>query len=238
MQRNPLEDGGGNRVTRYPVHSSLVGHWLQPDPRDEEMTIRNRLVTEQNDDGTFGEIRSGGATPYGVLMADGEKITDYLMDRKKKEEHLHNLKLTAYMIDEKRPKTQERTKQAFPELEKVPEMFHQQTVAIQEALHILLRDGIIRNRDDHDLVLRICREDFALPLWPIWDPVGAFLNNTLPPESWFKIHTERVKKGIFNLTKWNPEHNWGNGELYKAQKKVKIAILRRLYPGLTTKKVN
>ena len=83
------------------------------------MKIRKELV------GTPSQ--SHGATPYGVMTA-GPEVIDYLKAKKDQEEYWHQLRLAGFLVDSKRPETQENAWGIYPELRDVPEQYHTQNL--------------------------------------------------------------------------------------------------------------
>lgn len=200
---------------RYPISAHHVGRWLRPDPRDTDMQIRGSLVKP--------ELGAGG-TPYGMMTVNDDVI-GYFKDKKEQEMYLKDLSLAEYLIDGKRPETQEDTYNMFPELRDVPDEWFQTTIALQEALRTLLRDGKIRGREDHALVAKIVRDDFLLPFMPAWDPTGVILGKL---DSFKEVMGKGYRRGIFNPRQWGMEASVNMED----QRRAKRLILRRLYPGL------
>lgn len=120
----------------------------------------------------------------------------------------------------------------FPELKDYPEEYHQENLAIQEALRTMLRDGVISGKDDNALIAHIVRDDFILPIWPLWDPEGLVLRQATTSRTIFEMHLARADMGLFNPRKWGVQSLNLTDEQLRFQRKLKGLILRRLYPGL------
>lgn len=82
-----------------------------------------------------------------MTFESGPEIIDYFKDKKEQEAYLTELALAEYLIDSKRPETQEKAYAMFSELQSVPDEYYQTNLALQEALRTLLRDGQIRGKD-------------------------------------------------------------------------------------------
>lgn len=103
--------------------------------------------------------------PFGKLMLNHDDLA-YLKHKKQQEEYLKDIRLASYMIDPERIDTQERTFAMFPELKKIPDELHKESLSMQIRLKTLLRDGIIRGKEDHAFIMKVCRADTFLPLFP------------------------------------------------------------------------
>jgi len=220
--RAAIQQKDGITENRYPQAGYEVGHWVQPDERDTDMKMRTELIGSS----------TSGATPFGVMTA-GQEVIDYLKAKKDQEEYWYELKLAGYLIDEKRPETQDNAFGIFPELREVPEQYHTQNLAMQEAIRTMLRDGKISGKEDNSLIAHIIREDYVLPIFPAWDPEGLIVGSeTLKPEL-LKMQYLNASKGIFSPRQWGVD---AQAAMDTIQKKIKIMLLKRLYPGLRDQK--
>jgi len=202
---------------RYPITASHMGRYLRPDERDTDMQIRKSMIQQAPGYGA-------GSTPYG-MMTVGPEVIDYFKQKKEQEAYVTELALGEYLIDSKRPETQEKAYAIFPELMSVPDEWYQTNLALQEALRTLLRDGQIRGPDDNSLIAKIVRDDFLLPLLPAWDPSGVIVQNL---DAFKELMSKGYRRGIFNPRQWGMMESVDKEE----QRKIKRLILRRLYPGL------
>jgi hypothetical protein len=196
-----------------------VGHWVKPDPRDTDMKIRRELINN----------RDGGGTPFGLMTA-GQEVIDYLKEKKDQEAYWDELRLAGYLIDSQKPETQEHAFTVFPELKEVPEQYHIQNLAIQEALRTLLRDGRIAGKDDNSLIYHIIRPDFVLPIFPAWDPEGLIIGDQQLRSQLLELQYENAQAGLFSPRNWGIQHP--NRAMQNIQLTIKRMLLRRLYPGL------
>lgn len=90
---------------------------------------------------------------------------------------------------------------------------------------------------DHELIMHICRPDFELPIFPVWDPKGLTLTGNGDLKKSFQDYIsyglkDAVQTGFLSPRMWNADPAKQASAL---QIKLKIMILRRLYPGLTDK---
>jgi hypothetical protein len=217
--RAAIQQKAGITDNRYPQAGYEVGHWVQPDERDTDMKMRTELI---------GTGNTTGGTPFGVMTA-GQEVIDYLKAKKDQEEYWYELKLAGYLIDEKRPETQDNAFGIFPELREVPEQYHTQNLAMQEAIRTMLRDGKISGKEDNSLIAHIIREDYVLPIFPAWDPEGLIVGSEQLKPELLKLQYVNASKGIFSPRKWGVD---AKAAMEDIQKKIKIMLLKRLYPGL------
>jgi len=171
-------------------------------------------------------------TPYGVPVMD-DKVIDYLTDKKKAEDSLSELRLAAYTIDPKNPQSQERAFQNFPQLKEYPDQAHMQNLSMQEALRTMLRDGTVGGPEDLSLLRAVLREDFRLPVFPVWDEVGILLDGKGADQDGIAAYLNNMQKwysrGLFNPRKWNAVSNDAFTEF---QNNLKVRIVRHLFPAL------
>jgi hypothetical protein len=217
-----------NKDAVYPTAALGIGHWVRPDRRDTDFEIRRQLLQTGGDKGP-----DGVSTPYGQMTA-GNEVIDYLKDKKKQEEYWYQLKLGSYLIDPKRPETQERAYEMFPELKDYPEQYHGENLALQESIRTMLRDGKLGGQDDNALIAHIMRADFELPLFPVWDPEGIIIKDAAKAGNYFQMLEGYVKRGLFNPRRWGVNEADVPADRDRAvfQKMMKAALLKRLYPGL------
>lgn len=117
-------------------------------------------------------------------------------------------------------------------MKSVPDEQHATNLAAQEALRLMLRDGFISGPEDNRLIMAILREDFELPIFPIWDPQGILLSDAVTTGGHsFDPVVEKLfranKRGIFNPKRYSAESDDGK----VLHKQLKIMILKRLYPA-------
>jgi len=168
MKTDPILDTG--RLNRekdaghIPIAALQQGPWIQPDSRDTRMEVRRKLLQESK----------GKATPWGQMTA-GDEVVDYVLDRKLKEENWNHLRFGAYLIDSKKPDSQDFAFSVLPELREYPEYSHAKDLAFQEALRLMIRDGKVGGRDDLALLYEMIKPDFVIPENPLWDPTGIIM---------------------------------------------------------------
>jgi hypothetical protein len=206
----------------YPTVYGETAKWAEPSKKDEDMKIRRQLV------GT--PTTTYGATPFGVMTA-GPEVIDYLKEKKAQQEWAINTRLAAYLVDPKRPETQERALIVAPQLRELPEREHEKNIAVQEALRVMLRDGFIRGPEDHNLIMEITRDDYVLPVYPLWDDQGSFVTslNAADKAAIFKKNKQR---SLFNPVRYAIQEPAIDATRRAAQRDLKVMILKRLYPGL------
>lgn len=209
--------------SEYPIDAHLQGRYIRPDPRDTDMEIRRNLLKK----------RDGFTTEFGQMMA-GPEVIDYLKDKKEQETYKNQLELASYLIDPRDPRTQEEAYKHFPELLNYPEEAFNQNVGVQMALRGILRDGKLRGAKDNALIYKICSKGYELPLYPVWDHDGALLGNTEITRDLAKMQADAIKRGIFNPRRYAAGSD-ENLPMQTLQKKLKLLILRRVYPGLRYK---
>jgi len=212
----------GDITGKYHQPGYEVGHWVKPDPRDTDMKIRRELINNN----------PAGSTPFGIMTA-GQEVVDYLKEKKDQESYWEELRLAGYLIDSDKPDTQDHAFNVFPELKEVPEQYHVQNLAIQEALRTLLRDGRIAGKDDNSLIYHIIRPDFQLPIFPAWDPEGLIIGDQQLKSELLALQYANAKAGLFSPRNWGIKD--ASRQMEAVQKKIKMMLLRRLYPGLKNK---
>lgn len=195
------------------------GKWVQPGPYDDEMQMREDY--KDHYDGKWGK-----------LVLSDSKLFDALDEKKSKEEYLQYLKLGHKLVDPNDPLSQQRAFQVVPELKSIPEEQFDEDVAFQEWIRILLRDGTILGAEDHKRMMTLMRPEVIIPTAPIWDLDGSF--STLASLKNIKIEDAIIKQVtgevIFNPTPWAIDKKKLTGYL-KELIPVKIALLKRVYPG-------
>ena len=211
---------------RFPIGALQYGHWAHGDSRDTEMQLRKQLIEAGGKDGN-------GNTPFGNLSV-GADVLQYMKDKKDQEEYLRTLSTAVYLIDPTDPKSQAHAYSIFPELRQVPEDYHLSDVAMQEALRTILRDGQVKGKDDHLLLMKVCGPDYVLPTHALWDPQGFFSELTRDSPVVSTLVTTNDSSYSFGL--FNPR-NWGTStdavkklKENQQQKRLKCMILKRCYP--------
>jgi hypothetical protein len=227
---------------QYDVANTYVGHWARGSPLDEEFKARRELLQRGNP--------NYGATPYGIVSVDPDQAIAYMNEKKSQEQWMLETQLGSYLVDPKRPETQEKAFTMFPELTEYPDAHHTNLLAMQESLRQMLKSGTIGSKDDHAMVLEMVRQDFRMPLFPAWDPEGLTLGAAVNAIGNVNVLMNMKKKGLFNFQKRGLatiEDYGANGPTggvgpldaeTTLQLNLKVAILKRLYPGLRDKEYN
>lgn len=210
------------------------GQWIKTDKNfDNELMLRKQ----------YGELSKDGKAPLGELTVTSDFLGK-LGKKKEAEEYLRELQLANYLIDSDIPESQERVFQIFGELKDVPDKEFMQFVTHQEALRIMLRDGVVRGKDDHALIVSIMKPDYLLPTTPIWDNEGKLLGSAPILELLKNITVGELIKAQNAVTEpvrqlYNPktysydtEIDGLPGSVKDLNILLKIAILKRLYPGI------
>jgi hypothetical protein len=193
----------------YPVDHLFTGNYIRTDDKqDEYMQFLGNLQNKQ-------------------IAINPKEIYEYGQDKLAAEQFVNELRLGTYLVDPKNPDTQDRAFAIFPELKEYPEEFHAQNLAIQEALRTMIRDGVLRGREDHALVMYLVREDTVIPVNPIWDPEGLLIKDAQMLAA--KNMNSYKGLGLFNPTKYGSS---GPSPEFETQMYVKALLLKRLYPGL------
>ena len=101
----------------------------------------------------------------------------------------------------------------------------------------MLRDGKLGGKEDHELIMHMMRADFMLPVYPLWDPEGLILGEDADirrslTDYMNQRHLPGVASGFFSPRTWGSKEQVEN----QLQTRLKLMILRRLYPGLRTTK--
>lgn len=213
---------GDNSVAKsapFPISALHTGKYIEDDDRTTYYKAHEDVVRSTGD-------------RYGQHFAP-PGLVDYFLDKKNKELYFHTLKFGEYLADPKRPETQEHLYSIFPELKERPDQLYREELALQMTLRYLLRDGVIKSKTDHMLVAHVCRPDFEIPVFPAWDPTGIFMKGT---DFYAKSVTRGMKRGLFNPLKYadgaDNADNLSGAENPWTQQQLKLAIVRRLYPGL------
>lgn len=207
----------------FPLSAYHVGNFIEPDGGKDTYYKAHEDV-----------VRATG-NRYGTHFAP-PGLTEYFMDKKKDELYMNVLRFGEYLVDEKDPRTQDNLYSIFPELKEKPNQYYRDEIALQWALHNLLKAGQIKTKNDHMLVSLICRPHFEIPVYPAWDPTGIFMKGTT---AFNKLVTLGMKRGLLNPLRFadgadNTEKVGFEGS--PTQQELKRMIVRRLYPGLRDKK--
>lgn len=218
-EENKLD--GTTHPGHYNIASGMVGRYARSDPRDTDKLIKQQLARDPRQ--------------FGTVQATDDDVS-YMKSKKDEEYYMRTLKLGQYLIDPERPETQDHAFAIFPALKEYPDEFHRDNLAIQEALRTMLRDGKLGGQEDHELIMHICRPDFELPIFPIWDPQGLTLTGDGDLKGAFQEYLNTGLKnamatGFLSPRKWDAT----NAKASDLQLKLKVMILRRLYPGLRQK---
>lgn len=198
------------------------GRWTRPDKYDTR--FRTRL-----------ELGNESALGYQTV---GQEDLDYLERKKAQGTFIDLTNLASYLIDPNEPMTQERAYGIFPELETYPDELFQEELSIQMVLRELLKTGMLKGKQDHELIFRIIQPDYKLPIFPLWDPTGEISKQLALSADWRMLYgemSEGVFAGIFNPRKWQSIENAYDGREAADQRiqfVIKTMILCRLYPGI------
>ena len=225
-------DGDEQRRAKgfLPTAALFTGKWVRPDKRDTNMQIRRELIKKGPQQG------AGGATDFGVMTVNDDLI-EYLKGKKEQEENWHQLRLASYLIDPKRPETQDRAFEMFPELKEYPDQYHNDNLAIQETLRLIIRDGKLGGPEDNALIAHIIRGDYNLPVFPVWDPEGLIIKEAVEKTGFLDLLVDYTKRGLFSPRRYGVDFTESE-KLQDFQALLKIMILRRIYPGLRSMKMD
>lgn len=211
----------------YPQAALNVGRWVRPNPMDTTMAVRTELLK-----GPDGKLSATGATPFGVMHTT-ERDIEYLQQKKEEIEYAQLLASASHLVDDRNPESRERAISLFPELESYPEEWHMGNLQAQERLRVLLRDGVITERDDHLLIMQMMNDDYILPVFPLWDSQGLLSSQMIKEPEIKKLAAQNVRRGLFNPVRFGTAADAGGNEVL--QRSVKRMILRTLYAGLRDK---
>ena len=213
---------------------------------------------------TYTEIEPGGQgkKKYGTFMADADRIVKYHQRKKDVAAYMDELRHANFLVDPTDPVTYDEVFKLYPELKEVPRRWYNDMIGLQYALHTVLQRGRITSREDHALIMWICRPSFELPYYPIWDPHGLLLKTTgafKGMEEYWKLNTIGKEKAMFNPFQWGDKgfgirkgakdglegtvtHGKGigadKGEVTLEswiQEDIKIGIIKRLYKRFADK---
>jgi hypothetical protein len=220
IQVDPTKAKGlNNRMQTEMFH---VGKFVKEDSRDQKYSALAQLTDNQ------------GKTKFGALQANGDELIDYYESKKEKEVYLNELRFAEYLLDPDRPETIKELYSLYPELRETPDEYYQDMVTLQWTLRDILREGRIRSKEEHALIMYVCSAEFDLPVYPAWDPTGFIVGNT---DIW-KTNLGQAKgyeRGFFNAKSFaikGLNNELVDGKFKNYQFQVKASILRRLYPGL------
>lgn len=216
-----------NQGTDYDVANTYVGHWTRGSDADERMKAQRELLKAGN--------QQNGVTPWGVVNVDPNTAIDWLKEKKNQQEYLLEAQLGTFLVDPKRPETQDKAFSMFPELKEYPDAHFHNTLAMQEALRTMLRDGVVGSKEDHAMILEMVREDYALPVFPAWDPEGQILGHTLATSSTVDSLLGMQALGLFNPRRHGVDSSRMSTAAKNFNRRLKVMILKRLYPGLRDK---
>jgi hypothetical protein len=202
------------------------GNWVKG---DREMDDRIQTLREYMQ---LGE-------PLGKLYLDMQTL-EALKKKKEQEQAAYADRLAYYLVDPKRPETQDLLRSSWPHLFDGPDKLHQKAVAMMKKLRYLLRDGIIKGPEYHQFILQLCAVDTFLPLFPLWDPNGVILtgslSNLVVGDLSRKVQNQAdvKQRGIFNPIRYGyaSDVRFDSTTKENIQKAVKRAIIRRLYPRM------
>jgi len=225
-----VQDFGDNKAgatTDWATSALSAGRYLPTDPRDEKMKVREALANQQS-------IRNMGKI--------SDDIVEWATKKKEGEEYMRFLKFAEFLQDPKNPRTQEDMYAIVPELRDGPDKLHRENLVLQEQLRDLHQHGRIRGREDLQLLIRVCRRDFIIPTWPLWDPNGVLLGHFAEFKDLLNNHNKT--RGYFNPRQWagglqtKATQPAGGGQVVPVppnealQQKIKILLLVRLLPGI------
>ena len=157
--------------------------------------------------------------PFGKLYADQSDL-EYLRTKKEEEQYVKELSLAQYMISNDpatREQTRDRLFSLYPEIRDLPEQIYKDWLATQIQLRTILRDGVVKGKDEHRLIIAMMQPDYLLPLLPVWDHQGdvckkfqlrSGYGSRLSLYDWFNVEQNRNlelvarKRGLFNPLRW------------------------------------
>lgn len=223
--RFPNAPLGGQKPFYYPQGAYNLGHYLESDSKaDTHMNLKQAMLARGNP--------QTGATPYG-LMTVSDKDISAIVKKKEMQQNYEQMQLATYAIDPLRPETQDMAYAIWPELQEIPEQFHMEELTLQETLRVMLRDGKLGGREDHELIFHILRPDFKLPIHPLWDPDGAILDSAYQGAGIKTVNQQLgVQRGLFSPRNWDGTPALSDEKMMGIQNNLKAMILQRLYPGL------
>lgn len=186
---------------------------------------------EIKDYSTFINKKPFGADP--VITVDPETYISYAQKKEDEMDRENFLGMASLLIDPNNPETQKNAYSVVPELRDVPEQFYNDQVALSMTIHSMLRDGQVRGREDFELLYYILGPDFMFPMFPLWDPNGALIQElTLSAEykDWMKKYVKNIWNPVTRRYQPNVDKDFkGTPEL---NNKIKLIIAKRMFPAL------
>lgn len=153
------------------VDSVPAAPWIKPDEHDDIIELKKQYLQQQ------GADKKTATGPLGQIYVDKDDLL--ALQRKKDDEtYLRELSMAQLLIADDpalRQISAEKAYKIYPELQTVPEEAHKKYVGMQASLRTILRDGIIRGKDDNQLILSILDPAFVMPLFPLYDMDGKIL---------------------------------------------------------------
>jgi len=225
-KQGKIIDNGFQIDPNAPAFQQRKGKWISSDQDfDNEIKLRQEYTT----------ARANNTFDLGELTVD-DKFLEKVAKKKEDEQYLQEVKVGNYLIDPKIPESQERVFHILPELKEVPDKQFLQNIAQQEALRLMLRDGVVRGREDHQLILQMMRYDYALPVHALWDENDNLTSATFRALPLANIPTlPPGRDAIYDPMKYVidiPANGSPMQAYLNALVHTKKLILRRLYPGL------
>lgn len=205
----------------YPTEALTMGKWIAKDPRDDRMNNLQRLAQNQK---------------FGSVSAPVEETLDWIQQKQDQIYNQNLYRLGAALIDPDHPETQEKAYAILPQLKKVPEAYITDTVAMQMTLNSILRDGTLKGPEDLQFVMHILDPLTELPTEPLWDLSGVFKDVRSAAE---REARNDVPSGIFSPFKYSfTTQEVANQRKINAQLRIKVAIVKRLFPAFRNKTYN
>ena len=214
--------GGQSGAEVYP-HSLHNAQWLRTDHR------RDRILELKK------ELAASGKN--GQVSITDEDL-NYLASKEDELQNLNHLQLASFLIDPKRPETQEYAEEIYSELRDYPEAQAANNLVLQEALRVMLTRGRVSGKEDNALIAHILRDDVQLPVSPLWDAVGVLQSAATASKinlaELISGNAKRSTRGMFNPKGLfgRPTDEKMTAEMRNLQRQIKHKIVQRLYPGM------
>jgi hypothetical protein len=198
--------------------TNLKGKWLPEDTKfDSELEARREYVAKGN--------------PLGTLSVD-DKFLEGFNRKREKEEYVKTLRLANYLIDDKVPESQERVFSIFNELRDVPDEEFMRNLQNQDALRLILRNGALKGREDHLLLMELMKPDYLIPISPIWDDETKYLETAQISLDQIKL---AYKADQLYTPLWNPSESTADraerfSKLPDTNKAALVKVLAELMP--------
>jgi hypothetical protein len=251
----PLTDVTPNARAITNTDATPNAPWIKPDEHDDIIELKRQYLLRAQP----GADPSVG--PLGQMMVDKDDL-QALKRKKDDEAYLRELSMAQLLIADDpalRQISAEKAYKIYPELQTVPEDAHKKYVGVQASLRTILRDGIIRGKDDNQLMLSVLDPLYMLPLFPLWDMDGKITNKVAAndgsrgnPFLFFSNYlstkpqntaagvayaNDQRRRGLFNPVRYVAIDEFTtlaahNQDSHVRNKYSKLFIMQRLYPQL------